>query len=238
MSADQPGTVVLLTAMVSELRPLVRRLGLRRSGGDGVVSHRGAVAGRSVAAGLTGIGTTAAAEATRSVLSAEATVDHVVMVGIAGAVDPELEIGAVIVPEEVVDESGATFRPVQDFGRRRRGRLLTTDALYNRPEDLDRLRADGVVAVDMETAAVAGVCEERSTPWSVLRAISDRAGDPLTDGEVVGLADEDGSADVRAVVRWVARRPWRVGHLLKLARGMTRATNAAAAGAAAALSDL
>jgi nucleoside phosphorylase len=40
----------------------------------------------------------------------------------------------------------------------------------------------------METAAVAEVCEERGVPWSVVRAISDRASDGSVDAEVLASA--------------------------------------------------
>jgi len=44
----------------------------------------------------------------------------------------------------------------------------------------------------METSAIAAVCEGRHCPWSVFRAISDRADDGSSDTAVFGLAGPDG----------------------------------------------
>ena len=80
----------------------------------------------------------------------------------------------------------------------------------------------------METSAIAAVCERRGCPWSVFRAISDRADDGSSDPAVLGLAGPDGSGDLRAVARLLLRQPWRVVQLARLARGLNLATARAA----------
>ena len=90
----------------------------------------------------------------------------------------------------------------------------------------------------METSAVAAVCERRGCPWSVFRAISDRAGDPGIDSEVFGLAGPDGGPNLPAVARFVLTRPWRLPKLARLARDMRNATQVAAAAAVAAIEKL
>ncbi|UCE87523.1 MAG: nucleoside phosphorylase, partial [Deltaproteobacteria bacterium] len=92
--------------------------------------------------------------------------------------------------------------------------------------------------IDMETAAVAAVCERRRCPWSVFRAISDRADDGSTDAAVLALAGPDGRPDLLAVARLVLTRPRRVPQLVRLARGATRAARVAASAAVAALETL
>ena len=54
---------------------------------------------------------------------------------------------------------------------------MSDDDFVSAEEDVARISKDGVTAVDMETAAVAAVCDRRGTPWSVFRVISDMAGD-------------------------------------------------------------
>ena len=220
--------VALLAPMRQELAPLVRGLRLRRAEG-GV--HVG-VAGRvEVVAALTGIGTAAAARATERLLDAT-KVDHVIVVGIAGGVDPEQPIGALIAPEVVVDgTSGREHHPVQLGELPPRGRLVTWDRLVTGLDEAAELRRSGVVGLDMETAAVAAVCERRGCPWSVFRAISDRVTDGTTDLAVVALAGPDGSGDLPAVARYLLAKPWRIVRLVRLARGTARAANAAAAAA-------
>ena len=51
--------------------------------------------------------------------------------------------------------------------------MWTNDELITELEELATLHERGVVALDMETAAIAHACEQRGVPWSVFRAISD-----------------------------------------------------------------
>jgi hypothetical protein len=75
------------------------------------------------------------------------------------------------------------------------------------PELSRRLFADGFFGVDMESAAVAEVCEAHGCDWSVYRCIGDRYFDGLLDERLVGMANPDGSADIEAVTRMLADEP-------------------------------
>jgi adenosylhomocysteine nucleosidase len=90
----------------------------------------------------------------------------------------------------------------------------------------------------METAAVAAVCERRGCPWSVFRAISDRADDGAVDAAILGLAGPDGGPNLPALMRFLVTRPWRVPQLARLARGMRLAADRAASAASRALARL
>jgi len=226
--------VAFLAPMQPELRPLLRRLRLPRRASEGGL-HAGTHGAVEIVAAMTGIGTRAAAEAAERVLDA-LPVDHVVVVGIAGGVGPSLALGELIVPERVLDlATGAEHRPARLGDAAPRGTLATSDALIVDPAEIARLERRGVVAVDMETAAIAAVCERRGRPWSVFRAISDRAGDPSVGPAVLGLVGPDGRANLPALARFLAQRPWSVLLLARLARDMQRATKAAAAAAVRAL---
>lgn len=83
--------------------------------------------------------------------------------------------------------------------------------------------------------AIAGVCEQRGCPWSVFRAVSDRADDGTTDAAVLALVDQDGSPNLAAVARFILKRPHRIPQLVRLGRGAKSAARAAAGAAAAAL---
>lgn len=232
----------MLAPMPSELRPLVKKLGLRPSpAAVGTRAHEGRSGSASVVATTTGMGTAGAAEAARRMLDA-GDVDHVIVVGIAGGIDDRLAIGDVIRPAIVIDgASGAEYRP-HPRGERSdtpgEGALHTSDEFIVDPGRVAGLRARGVIAMDMETAAVAAVCEERGCPWSVVRAISDRASDGMADEAVFELAHPDGSPNFRAVARFVARHPGRVPQLVRLGRDASVATNAAARAAAEACRQL
>ena len=225
---EPTSTVAVFAPMVTELRPFLAPLSLARVPlGDHVV-HRGRVGHREVIASLAGIGTASAARAAERVLAAFA-VDLVIVMGIAGGVDATLEIGDVIAPEYVVDNhSGAQYRPAPLGDEPGRGVLVTTDTLFG-PAELADLRARGVVAVDMETAAIAAVCESKGVAWSVVRSISDHVGDAIVDDAVLGMMRPDGSVAPLKVMRFLATRPGEIGRLTSLARGTKLSTKAAAA---------
>ena len=229
------GTIAFFCAMPAEVKPLVRTLRLERGpigAGQGWVGRLG---GRRVLAVVSGMGTELAGATTRRLLDAE-EVSLVVVVGISGGVDDVTPIGTVIRPEVVIDE--ATGREVHPLalGGAPRGALWTTDVLTP-AEELVALRARGVVALDMETAAVGAVCEERGVAWTALRALSDRPGDQVDD-EVFALSNRDGTPNLGRVVRYVARHPGRVPALARLGRNLKVATERAADAAVSACAGL
>jgi adenosylhomocysteine nucleosidase len=224
--------------MRPELRPLVRKLSLHRQRVGDTFVHSGAVGNVEIVAIMTGIGTVAAERATERLLSST-TVDHLVVVGIAGGVDPGVKIGAVIVPSSVIDgPTRSEYRPHLLGDTEPRGKLFTSDELLVEKDALAQLAEQGVVGLDMETASIAATCERHRCPWSVFRGISDRPSDELVDEAVFGLARLDGTANLPAVGRYLLTRPWRVRRLARLGRDMKVAANAAADAAVRACAQL
>jgi adenosylhomocysteine nucleosidase len=218
--------VGMLAPMQPELQPIVRRLGLE---GDGTV-YRGRAGAVEIVAMLTTIGMAAGAQAAERML--ELDVDWVMVVGIAGGVDRSVPIGAVVVPEVVIDRaSAAQFRPVHVGSAVPRGVLSCGDDLITNQPDLDAMAARGVIAVDMETAAVAAVCEGAQCPWSVFRGISDYAGEGLVDAAIFAMTKPDGTADPDVIARYLEEHPERRDVLIRLAHDSNLATEAAAAAA-------
>jgi len=228
--------VGFLAPMPSELRPLIREASLRSEGLRNSRVYRGRVANAMVVATTTGIGTRAAAQAAEHLLDAE-PVDHLIVVGIAGGVGPSVAIGDLVVPELVIDgASGETYRPAALTGLPARGFLQTSDEFVAEPDRVARLVARGVIAVDMETASIAAVCVRRSCLWSVVRAISDRAGELPID--ILGLVKPDGSPNLRAAAHYILTHPGRLPTLITLARDSGRAARAAATAALCACEQL
>ncbi len=213
-----------MCAMPMELRPLRRRLRLRKS----ELGYAGWIGDRPVTAVITGIGTALAHAATVRLLD-EVDVERVIVVGIAGAIENQTPIGALVLPEFVVSGAdGSDHRPTPLRVGNAHGKLWTSDELLLDPAVLADLRAHGVVALDMETAAIAKVCDEHDVPWSVVRAISDRAGDGGVDAEIVGLSHPDGRLNFSAVARYLVRHPGAVPRLVRLGKGAKLAAARAA----------
>ena len=234
----QTQRIAILAPMPSELRPLVLPLGLARPRERETEFFWGATGRAEVVAALTGIGMRAGAQAAARILDATSP-DHLIIVGIAGGIGGSVAVGDLIVPELVLNrDTGETYRPTSLGDPHPRGTLASSDALLEAPNEIERLKDQGVIAVDMETAAIAAVCNLRGCPWSVFRAISDRADDGTTDAAILGLADSKGNPKLAAVARFVLTRPHRIPQLVRLGRGARAATRTAAGAALAALESL
>jgi adenosylhomocysteine nucleosidase len=204
------GRVAFVCAMPLELTPLRRKLSLRKTRLGSLDLHAGTLLGRPVVAIVTGMGAMLAARGLRRLIDA-VEVERVVVVGIAGAMEADTPIGALVVPEVVVNAAtGAEYRPDSLGEVAPRGKMWTTDELITDLATIARLRAEGVVALEMETAAIAETCVARSMPWSVFRAVSDRATDVSLDDEVFRLVNQDGSLRPKAIVSHFVRHPGRV----------------------------
>jgi adenosylhomocysteine nucleosidase len=209
--------------MDAELKPLARHLCLRadrRRGGAG--ERVGAVGGVDVVLRRCGVGPARAADATAEALDRHRP-DHVLVVGIAGGLGGGVAIGDVVVPAMVTSSGdGPTHRAAGLGALEPSGSLLTCARLMGW-EDLAGHAADGVLAVDMESAGVAGAAEAAGVPWTAIRGISDMVGDDVVTPDAIDLVREDGSTDAGAVARLVVRHPGRVGALAAMAKGSARA---------------
>lgn len=231
---DGPVWVLVLAPMRIELRPIVSRLGLA-PGGTAPDRHWDASRnGRTVTAVAAGVGTGRAREAVLRAID-RFDPDHVVVAGVAGGIGTGLAIGDLVSPAFAVDARTGRSFPADRLGAvDPAGGVVTTDG-WLEPAVLDGHRRAGVLAVDMETAAVAEVCDGAGVRWSAYRGISDRPADGIVDEAVGGLVGADGRADVRALARYLGPRPWRVARLARVARDTGAATRAAAEAVAAAV---
>jgi Phosphorylase superfamily len=224
--------------MRSELKAVVRAGRLSRDAGgtgDTVLSHAGTAGTWSIHAGVIGMGPGPARAATERVL-ASGTFDHVMVVGIAGGLDPALTIGALMVPSQVrLYPDGPVYLARPLGSRVAQGGLMTTDGLLADEAVWRPILNAGFGALDMEAAGVAEACQRAGVDWSVYRGISDRPDENVVDQAVFALGKPDGSPDLVAVARYLARHPWRARRLAHLNRGMELAARVAAR---AAFSDL
>jgi adenosylhomocysteine nucleosidase len=228
--------VAVLAPMQPELKAIVKSFGLPAASGDAVFSHSGTVGAWWVGVLVTGMGPTLASEATRRALST-GSIDHVMVIGIAGGLDPALPIGSLIVPERVqLYPDGPVLHAHPIPPRQAAGSLMTTDGLLDDDEAWRPILEKGFGAVDMEASGVAEVCEAAGVAWSVYRGISDRPDEHIVDQAVFSLSRPDGSADPVAVAKYLARDPRRAKALAHLNKCMQLAARTAADAAFADLS--
>jgi hypothetical protein len=155
----------------------------------------------------------------------EAPVAAIIMAGLAGALDPALEIG-----DLVIDDCPADFIPPISH---RVGRIVCSDALVTTPADKQRLRDEtGALAVDMESAAARALAQAMKVPFIHIRGISDTAAESL-DPAIMHLVDGFGRPRPMSVAGTLLRRPRLVPQLAQLGRNAKIAAANLAAGVAA-----
>jgi nucleoside phosphorylase len=223
--------VAILAPMRTELKAVVRAGGLARTSQGDMFSHHGTTGAWSVSAGVIGMGPAVAEEATERML-ARRSFDHVMVVGIAGGLDPALTVGSLLVPSRVQLHPDGPIRQTHPLPPRvAEGGLMTTDGLFSDEEMWRPILEAGFGAVDMEASGVGAACESAGVDWSVYRGISDRPDEHLVDQAVFALTKPDGSPDLMAVGRYVARDPRRARALAHLNRCTQLAARVAAEGA-------
>jgi adenosylhomocysteine nucleosidase len=219
---------LVLTPMTSELRPVVRYLKARRSTVGGTTFYTGRIGQIDVTVARLGVGPERARRVTEEAL-ARFPVDHALVCGIAGGLDPDCTVGTVVVPEVVMDErTGHRHHTSPMDGVERHGMIATADHLITDPGRLAELQGQGVVAMEMESSGVAVACEKAGVPWTTFRVVSDRPDDGLTDDDVMSLLRPDGSSDVPAALRLMAFHPGRIPGMVRLARDSSMGASKAA----------
>jgi adenosylhomocysteine nucleosidase len=229
--------VAFVCAMPMELVPLKRKLSLEKTLVGSLEVYAGWLGDRPVVAIVTGIGSVLATEGFERLVEA-IDIDQVVVVGITGAVDDETPIGTLVLPEVVVNgTTGAEYRPNQLDGGKPTGKMWTSDELITDLDVIARLRTNGVISLDMETAAIAEICHLRNIPWSVFRAISDRATEVSLDDEVFHLINRDGTFNIKKIGAFFVKHPRRLPVLARLAKDAKLAAEHAATAAINAVSQ-
>ena len=149
--------------------------------------------------------------------------------GICGGLAPDLDIGSLINPEIIIDHSsGATFWHDPPGDAPQAGKLVTTERATLDSGLSRRFWEEGCIGVDMETSAVAEICEEQGCPWSVYRCIGDRYFDGLLDQRIIEATHTDGSGNMAEIARLIAAEPELAVKLKRLRRDTALAARLAA----------
>jgi len=219
--------------MPLEMEAITTAFGLRPAGDGPAGPWTGRVGGSDVTAVHIGMGPPLTRAAITALLDGGDTgrrpVDHLMIAGICGGLDPDLAVGTLVNPEVIVDHtSGAAYPHDPPGDAARAGKLVTTEEATLDVELSKRFWAEGFLGVDMESAAVAEMCEPRGVPWSVYRCIGDRWCDGLLDERIVANTNADGSGNAEGIRRLLEADPGLGEKLRRLAEDTTRAARLAA----------
>ncbi len=204
--------------MKSEASALLRRVdgALRVRDGAAAAAVRGRIGDRPVQVAVCGVGERAARRAAERCvrLASRGACGRVVWIGIAGALSPDLEVGALVVgrtvltPDQPAIDLDETLVGAAAARGCRPGVLVTAPGLVVTASSREALwRRTGslpITAVDMESWAAARVLQRGGVPFAAVRAISDTAADRLPSW-VERAAVADGS--LGPVVRRALARP-------------------------------
>lgn len=144
----------------------------------------------------------------------------VLSVGFAGALNPQLRVGALFAPATVVDV-GDGSRVEIGAGD---GVLASFAAIAGTEQKAKLAKAYGAQAVDMEAAAVARAVQAHGIRFSALKAISDAAAFVMP--PVQAFVGQDGQFRSAKLVAFAAVRPWLWLKLIRLARNSSQAAKA------------
>jgi len=194
-----PSTTIWLSALEVELAPLRALMGQPEAAQvAGLACWRGRLRGRELVAAVCGAGGDACRTALEALL-ADLPGPTVLVVGTAGALDPGLAVGDVVVANRPIAWPGDPAGPsspqpvlgatasLSALGQTPRGPpgqavrvvpgcVLTWDSIVYEPTLKAKLReVYGADCVDMETGHAAQVCAAGGVPFLAVRGISDSA---------------------------------------------------------------
>jgi adenosylhomocysteine nucleosidase len=207
------GIVAALTAEARALGPVrANQINTLADGSLLIISGMGPQAATRAALALVGAGA-------RSLLS----------FGLAGALDPALYAGAVVLPSAVTDGVGAVHRTCDVWRERLAARAGASadhhaGTLLSVAQPLTTAAAKSAAwgrtharAVDMESFAIGTVALDRQVDFAVARVVVDTAGDSLP-GSVTRATGPRGELNYPRLVSGLLRSPSELLALLRLAR--------------------
>jgi adenosylhomocysteine nucleosidase len=197
------------------------------------VERSGQLDGKRLVICESGVGREAAAKATEDALRVHQP-RWVVSAGFAAALSPDLRRGHILMADSVVDaqqqrlDVGFRIDPdlVQANPSLHVGKLLTIDHLIRDRAEKEQL-ADhhDAIACDMETMAIAQVCQQQQVRFLSVRIISDQMDDTLP-REIEHMLDQASVAGkIGAATRAIWERPGSVKDMWKLRETAIRAAD-------------
>jgi adenosylhomocysteine nucleosidase len=220
--------LAIVAALEREVRPLVRHWQVRKK------EHAGRefrfYETREAVLVCGGIGPEAARRAAEAVIVLYSP-ELLYSVGYAGALDPALKVGDVLIPAQIINGSDSSRVDVS----KGRGTLLSLNAVASVAQKSRLRESYGAQAIDMEASAVACAAEARSVGFRAIKVISDEFNFELpADGRFV---DAEGHFREARFALHALVRPWLWLPLVQLAKNSARATHSLCAELGAILAE-
>jgi adenosylhomocysteine nucleosidase len=160
--------------------------------------------------------------------------DILVSFGVAGALDPMLTSGDIILPRSVTNETGITFEVdldlnqivtshLSEYFKISSGILYGSNTVISDADEKQKLNHSlGTTAVDMESFGVAKAAQENDCPFLIVRAIADMAQQSLPAASLHAI-DQNGNIKIGQVMIDLAKKPSDLWGLIKLGSNSRKA---------------
>lgn len=221
---------ILITFAVStEFAAWRRQHDFREVSRDPFPLYAAEIGGSSVRVLLTGIGTGAAARASRWAL--ESPVDLCISSGFAGALAPHLCVGDLLAARVVhraekelaVAGDREMLIAASDAGAQRVERFLTSERVVSSLEE-KAILAESVDAVEMESFVILAEAARRGVRALAVRAVSDTLNEALP-YDFERACDERGRIRIGALAAQILRNPRHLPGLIRLGRDCRMASS-------------
>jgi adenosylhomocysteine nucleosidase len=211
------GKVAIVAALKREVHPLIRNWHANKRQHEGRRFKFFESEWAVLVCG--GIGAEAARRASEAVIA----IYHpslIISAGFAGALDPSLLVGNVLMPRWVID-AGDGSRTDTGAGV---GALISIDSVAGPGQKAKLAKAYDAQAVDMEAAAVARGAQARGVRFVAIKAISDESNFVMP--PMKQFVNGNGEFNTSRFVVFALVRPWLWLKMVQLARNASRAARA------------
>lgn len=233
---EQP-PIAIQVAVREELKPILKRVkvervfhevtweqrtSLRHAHHDHLRFYLGSLGGKRVVVFRTGVGRMRAREIIR-VFFEHFEPEMFISAGFGGALSSDLDIGDIVMADGITElQTGLNGWKSEVFPQNgqllfRQGKLVTADEMIVFGRDKAKLgETHKSIVVDMETSAVAALCQQHHVRFTSVRTISDRADEDLP--PEINSFFNNGEVRPTAVAKAILSHPPTVVGLFKLAK--------------------
>ena len=168
------------------------------------IFYYGNIADNMVAVAISGIGKVAAG-ITTTLLIEHFKPDYVINSGIAGGYSKKVKTLDLVIASDVAYYDVDLTADNQEYYQL--GTIITADVFASNREKVENIVEkyyhENVLAVDMESAAVAHACYLTNTPYMIMRVISDVIGEESQISSYYDFASSAAKASVDAIVKLI-----------------------------------
>lgn len=243
--------IAIMCALRQEIGPLLSCMNVpRKFEIDEALFYQGDLNGQPLTIVQGGVGRENAIKATRCLLESM-EVDLLISSGVAGGIRQGLKVGDLVVAERVSYSKQSNFdvkelhletdyvcnEMVVQLSRQLSGdielklhigNLLTVDKIINEASTKRNIGDHNpFLAVEMESAAVAGVANEKEVAFAAIRSISDDVDDDLQ-LDYSNIISDDGKVKIAGIALEVLRNPQKLAVLKRLNKQTKKAAKSLA----------